>query len=108
LPELANVPNEFVHEPWKMTQFQQLEYGCQLGVDYPNPITPPFSGRGHNNNKNAAGRGGSGNDRSAPLPLNSMEKNNNKQRKPNRNRKSNSHQAYEMKSVKQGNFRIEP
>eukprot|EP00536_Pseudo-nitzschia_multiseries_P005546 jgi/Psemu1/190760/e_gw1.104.112.1 len=42
LPELKDVPNQFVHEPWKMNQFQQMEYNCNLGVDYPNPITKPF------------------------------------------------------------------
>lgn len=42
LPELQNVPTQFVHEPWKMNQFQQMEANCQLGVDYPNPIIKPF------------------------------------------------------------------
>ena len=41
LPELKNVPNQFVHEPWKMSLLQQKEYGCMLGVDYPTPIIPP-------------------------------------------------------------------
>jgi deoxyribodipyrimidine photo-lyase len=101
LPELANVPNEFVHEPWKMTQFQQLEYGCILGVDYPNPIIPPFSnGRtSSNKDKSAGGGGGVAGSRSAPQK--------NRQRQPNRNSKSNPHQTFEMKSVKQGNFRID-
>ncbi len=38
LPELKNLPSEFVHEPWKMTQDQQTLYDTQLGVDYPNPM----------------------------------------------------------------------
>lgn len=38
LPELNNLPSEFVHEPWKMTQDQQNLYETQLGVDYPNPM----------------------------------------------------------------------
>jgi deoxyribodipyrimidine photo-lyase len=96
LPELAKVPNEFVHEPWKMTQFQQLEYGCTLGVDYPHPIIAPFSGGRNSGNGGDAARGGTG-----PPQMN------NKQRKPNRNGKSNSYQTFEMKSVKQGNFRID-
>jgi deoxyribodipyrimidine photo-lyase len=45
LPELQKVPTEFVHEPWKMNQFQQMEHECQLGVDYPNPIIPPSNFR---------------------------------------------------------------
>merc|ERR1712151_1360364 len=42
IPELKDLPNKFVHEPWKMNQREQNEYNCQLGVDYPNPITKPF------------------------------------------------------------------
>ena len=38
LPELADLPKEFIHEPWKMTQDQQKLYETQIGVDYPNPI----------------------------------------------------------------------
>jgi deoxyribodipyrimidine photo-lyase len=89
LPELKDVPTRFVHEPWKMTQFQQMEYGCKLGVDYPNPIIPPFQprndggsgGPGHDGGKNG-GRGG-------------------KQRKQY-DGKANAHQKYEMKSLKEG------
>lgn len=42
IPELKNVPTELIHEPWKMTQFQQMECGVRLGVDYPNPIISPY------------------------------------------------------------------
>ena len=35
LPELKNVPTEFIHEPWDMSQVQQQAYGCILGKDYP-------------------------------------------------------------------------
>jgi deoxyribodipyrimidine photo-lyase len=38
LPELKDVPNTFVHEPWKMSRSDQKEFNCQLGVDYPNRI----------------------------------------------------------------------
>ena len=38
LPELENLPSEFVHEPWKMTRDQQTLYETELGVDYPNPM----------------------------------------------------------------------
>jgi deoxyribodipyrimidine photo-lyase len=38
LPELANVPIELVHEPWKMTQADQQKYGVIIGRDYPAPI----------------------------------------------------------------------
>ena len=83
LPELKNVPNQFVHEPWKMNQFQQMEYGVKLGVDYPNPILPPSKPHPDSGGKHPQG----------------------KQRRPNngRNRKN---QQYEMKSVKQGSFQM--
>jgi len=88
-PELKDVPTNFVHEPWKMTQFQQAESNCNLGVDYPNPIIPPSRP-----NPNKGEKGGPKNNRS-------------KQRKPQRQKRdgaNNAHQGYEMKSLKQGNF----
>ena len=38
LPELGKVPNEYVHEPWKMPTDLQGRIGCRIGVDYPEPI----------------------------------------------------------------------
>jgi len=38
VPELANVPDEYVHEPWKMSIEQQRQFRCMIGVDYPAPI----------------------------------------------------------------------
>lgn len=38
LPELKNLPSEFVHEPHKMTPEQQKLYGVNIGRDYPEPI----------------------------------------------------------------------
>ncbi|PBQ30999.1 deoxyribodipyrimidine photolyase [Sphingobacteriaceae bacterium] len=38
LPELKNIPREFVHEPWKMTTEEQKLFLCELGKDYPEPI----------------------------------------------------------------------
>jgi deoxyribodipyrimidine photo-lyase len=92
LPELKNVPKEFVHEPWKMIQFQQMEYGCQLGVDYPNPIVQPFcfdakqGGRSKGDQKGRGRREG-------------------KQQKDNRN--NGRGQRKDMKSLKQGSYQIE-
>jgi len=87
LPELKDVPNQFVHEPWKMTQFQQTEFGVRLGVDYPNPIVPPSQPR---NNENSSGGRGRGKEQ---------------QRRPN-NSKHSKHQRYEMKSLKEGHYQI--
>lgn len=38
LPELADVPNDSVHAPWKMSRSQQHASGCLIGRDYPAPI----------------------------------------------------------------------
>lgn len=38
LPELKNVPVEFIHEPWKLTRMEQDLYKVQIGQDYPMPI----------------------------------------------------------------------
>ena len=94
IPELKDVPTEFVHEPWKMTQFQQIEYNCNLGLDYPNPIIPPFA-------FNSSGKPGGGTNRNqnnsaAPPPRE-------KQRKPNTSNR-NRHQRYEMTGLKEGRY----
>jgi len=91
-PELKNVPTEFVHSPWRMTQFQQMEYGVRLGVDYPNPIVPPTAPsngnnkRGGGNHKGSKGRHGD----------------NKSDYNPNRGRG----QRKDMKSLKEGTFRL--
>lgn len=82
VPELASLPNQFIHEPWKMNQFQQTEYNVRLGVDYPGPIIRPNGGESND------GRG-----------------RNDKQRKPNTSGR-NRHQKHEMKSVKQGRINL--
>jgi deoxyribodipyrimidine photo-lyase len=38
IPELANIPSEFVHEPWKLTPIEQILYDFEMGRDYPFPI----------------------------------------------------------------------
>jgi deoxyribodipyrimidine photo-lyase len=38
VPELAKLPSDLIHEPWKMTLMEQAFYGCRLGFDYPLPI----------------------------------------------------------------------
>ena len=44
VPELVNVPKEYIHEPWKLTEEQQLEYNVRLGIDYPHPFLDPAIG----------------------------------------------------------------
>ena len=38
LPELAQVPIELLHEPWKLSQADQQKYNVIIGRDYPAPI----------------------------------------------------------------------
>ncbi len=38
VPELANVPTAYAHEPWRMSPLDQDDAGCFLGKDYPERI----------------------------------------------------------------------
>jgi len=38
VPELRDVPDERLAEPWRMTDAQQASAGCVIGRDYPAPI----------------------------------------------------------------------
>ncbi len=38
VPELRNVPAEFIAEPWKMPERIQKKHGIVIGEDYPEPI----------------------------------------------------------------------
>jgi deoxyribodipyrimidine photo-lyase len=38
VPELARVPDRFIHAPWTMPNAVQGEAGCRVGADYPAPI----------------------------------------------------------------------
>ena len=38
VPELKDVPDEHIHQPWKMNQLQQENCGVEIGEDYPEPI----------------------------------------------------------------------
>ena len=38
VPELARVPNKFIHQPWKLSEAEQKAIGCVLGRDYPLPV----------------------------------------------------------------------
>lgn len=38
IPELKNVPNEFIHEPQKMNPEQQTLFTVGIGKEYPNPM----------------------------------------------------------------------
>ncbi len=38
VPELAQIPDEFIHEPWLLSEMEQTLYSFRLGLDYPKPI----------------------------------------------------------------------
>ncbi len=38
VPELADLPPEYAHEPWEMGEEEARRYGVELGVDYPRPM----------------------------------------------------------------------
>ncbi|MAT98441.1 MAG: deoxyribodipyrimidine photolyase [Anaerolineaceae bacterium] len=38
LPELGDVPDDYIHEPWEMPPLVQKSANCQIGEDYPAPI----------------------------------------------------------------------
>lgn len=38
VPELEDVPDEHIQEPWKMNRLQQQNCGVEIGKDYPEPI----------------------------------------------------------------------
>lgn len=38
VPELVDVPDEYLAEPWRMPAETQRAVGCRIGVDYPEPI----------------------------------------------------------------------
>ena len=108
-PELKNVPDKYVHEPWKMSEEMMKECGVKIGRgrDYPAPIVDPNStprvmknddgcrgGRGQGRGgKSGGGRGNRGNGYD-----NGRDSSN-----PNRGRG----QRRDMKSLKEGTFRFE-
>ena len=38
IPELKDVPGEYIHEPWKLSEEEQRNFNCRIGRDYPQPI----------------------------------------------------------------------
>ncbi len=45
LPELAHVPEKYVHEPWTMPPAVQEDAQCRIGGNYPAPIVDHFTAR---------------------------------------------------------------
>jgi deoxyribodipyrimidine photo-lyase len=45
VPELANVPAKFIHQPWELGELELSGCGVVLGRDYPAPVIPHAEGR---------------------------------------------------------------
>jgi deoxyribodipyrimidine photo-lyase len=45
VPELAAVPDRWIHAPWEMPPIEQTTLGCQIGRDYPAPIVDHATAR---------------------------------------------------------------
>ncbi len=43
VPELAQVPTAFIHEPWRMSPAEQSAAHCRIGIDYPERIVEHLS-----------------------------------------------------------------
>ena len=84
-----------------MNAFQQMEYNCKLGVDYPNPVVPPSHGMSPRDDD-----GGGINNRSGNSRTSRSQPPKGKQPKPYQSGK-NRGQRYEMKSVKTGGYQLE-
>ncbi|KAL7551567.1 hypothetical protein ACHAWF_018418 [Thalassiosira exigua] len=113
-PELKNVPDKYVHEPWKMSEALMEECGVKVGPgrDYPSPIVDPNvqpkimrndgrgggrGGRGGGKGGRGGGKGGRGNQRRGADDGGRGDRN------PNRGRG----QRRDMKSLKTGSYQFE-
>ena len=38
IPELADVPDSLIHEPWRLSPAEELDLGIKSGNNYPSPI----------------------------------------------------------------------
>ncbi|MDK9704859.1 MAG: DNA photolyase family protein [Sulfuritalea sp.] len=45
VPELASVPQKFIHAPWKMSAAEQSACGVRIGHDYPAPVVDHAAAR---------------------------------------------------------------
>ncbi|MEJ5200008.1 MAG: FAD-binding domain-containing protein, partial [Anaerolineae bacterium] len=45
VPELARLPDAFIHEPWRAPAEVQRQAGCVIGRDYPAPIVDHAAAR---------------------------------------------------------------
>ncbi len=47
VPELRSVPDEFIHEPWRLAPIEQIDLGVEIGKHYPAPIIDHMAAARH-------------------------------------------------------------
>jgi deoxyribodipyrimidine photo-lyase len=47
VPELRAVPDEFIHEPWRLSPIEQVDLGVEIGKNYPVPIVDHMAAARH-------------------------------------------------------------
>lgn len=57
VPELAEVPAKYIHQPWLMSPNQQEKVNCRIGIDYPAPIVDEKESRKAGISKAYSGKG---------------------------------------------------
>ena len=57
VPELADVPAKYIHQPWLMSPNQQEKVNCRIGIDYPAPIVDEKESRKAGISKAYSGKG---------------------------------------------------
>jgi len=111
-PELKNVPDKFVHEPWKMSDILMEECECKVGPgrDYPSPIVDPnVTPKIMNNGRGGGGRGGRGRGRGGKQGGRggSGGRGNRNNERNNGNSNRGRGQRQDMKSLKTGSYKFE-
>ena len=59
VPELSNIPTQYIHEPWKMSKNMQQQIKCKIGIDYPKPLVSEKKARLEGVSKSYKARGNS-------------------------------------------------
>ncbi|AXO15146.1 deoxyribodipyrimidine photo-lyase [Thalassospira indica] len=47
VPELRDVPDTFIHEPWRLAPIEQIDLGVEIGKHYPAPIVDHMAAARH-------------------------------------------------------------
>ncbi|HAI29089.1 MAG TPA: deoxyribodipyrimidine photolyase, partial [Thalassospira sp.] len=47
VPELRDVSDAFIHEPWRLAPIEQIDLGVEIGKHYPAPIVDHMAAARH-------------------------------------------------------------